>query len=89
MKYLKIKSRLTTTNTNTYSSVEEWIQDHGPCGTNHTNVSAGRLTWESPTSVIRELIYKDAETRAKHQTARTDDRQYITETLETWGARRR
>jgi len=47
----KVSNTLTTTNGNTYANVDEWMRDHGPCGTQSPLVIDGSLTLLNNTTV--------------------------------------
>ena len=63
-------STLTSKNGNTYSTVNEWIAEHGPCGTNHDSVTTGSLTLsEDGASVTRVVVYEAEANKDAHFTA--------------------
>ena len=64
-------STLTSKNSNTYSTVNEWIAEHGPCGTNYDTVTTGSLSLsEDGASVTRVVVYEDEAAKDAHFTAK-------------------
>jgi hypothetical protein len=47
----RVSNTLTTTTGNTYANVEEWVAEHGNCGTLNPLVTSGTLTLLNDTSV--------------------------------------
>ena len=50
-------SVLTSKNSNTYTTSEEWIAEHGPCGTSHENVSNWTINANGTNAVTRVLQF--------------------------------
>lgn len=66
-------STLTSKNSNTYSTVNEWIAEHGPCGTNYDTVTTGSLTLsEDGASVTRVVVYENEAAKDAHFTAKAN-----------------
>lgn len=62
-------SELTSKNSNTYSTVNEWIAEHGPCGTNYDTVTTGSLTLsEDGSTITRVMVYEDENAKDTHFT---------------------
>jgi len=60
-------TRITTTNDKVYSSVEEWIEDHGHCGTTYPELLDSSLVLEDGgKSVMRTLVYLNEDARIDH-----------------------
>lgn len=55
-----VVSRLTTKSEKTFSTVEEWMTEHGPCGLHNPITAGGTMEWETPTTVIRTMIFDSA-----------------------------
>jgi len=63
-------SKLTSKNSNTYTTVNEWIAEHGPCGTNYDTVTTGSLTLaDDGASVTRVIVYENEAAKDAHFTA--------------------
>ena len=54
-----VVSKLTTKSGKTFSTVDEWIEEHGPCGLHNPITAGGTLNLDSPTSVIRTLVFEN------------------------------
>ena len=60
-------TRLSTDDGKVYSSVEQWQEDHGMCGTTYSELLDSSLELEEGgTSVLRTLVYVDEAARTAH-----------------------
>jgi hypothetical protein len=60
-------TRLSTDDGKVYSSVEQWKEDHGMCGTTYPDLLDSSLELEEGgTSVLRTLVYVDEAARNAH-----------------------
>jgi len=59
-------SRLTTTNSNVYTSASQWHTEHGPCGVYNNYVIKGTIECDGTGSVIRTLVYENYQQRQLH-----------------------
>lgn len=78
-------SKLTTKSDATYSNVEEWIEEHGPCGIQNPLVEEGSLELDDTdsSSVIRTLTYTEYDLRQQHEN--DDVKTYVAETISEAG----
>lgn len=68
-----VSAKLTTTTDSTYTTVEEWVAEHGPCGVeNFEFINSGEMTLNDETSVIVTLEYDSEETWQAHRNAYAD-----------------
>jgi len=63
-------STLTTNNSNTYASADEWIAEHGTCGLNNALVINGNIVADGTGTVTRTLVYATRDDRASHVASR-------------------
>jgi len=67
-------STLSSKNGNSYTTVEEWIAEHGPCGTNYPTVTTSSLTLsEDGLSVTRVLSYETEAVKDEHFSAKAGE----------------
>jgi len=60
-------TRLSTDDGKVYSSVEQWKEEHGMCGTTYPDLLDSSLELEEGgTSVLRTLVYVDQASRDEH-----------------------
>lgn len=69
-------STLTSTNSNTYSTSDEWIAEHGKSGLGHEEVDSGTIVADGTNAVTRTLVYADADARARHNSSGNTDASY-------------
>jgi hypothetical protein len=76
-------SRLTTTNSNTYTSASQWHSEHGPCGVYNNYVIKGTIQCDGTGSVIRTLVYDNYSQRQLHsQSKRTVSKSFTQELIQ-------
>lgn len=83
--YTHISKIVTTTDT-IYTSIIDFINEHGECGANHPLVIDSQLELNPDNSVIRTLVYETFDDRETHRNYRESERNYtvtfISETTE-------
>jgi hypothetical protein len=83
--YTHISKIVTTTDT-VYTSINNFIKEHGECGANHPLVIDSQLELNPDNSVTRTLVYASIDDRESHRNYRESERNYtvtfISETTE-------
>lgn len=60
-------TRITTQNDKVYTTIDEWIEDHGHCGTTYPELLDSSLVLEEGgKSVMRTLVYLNEDARVDH-----------------------
>jgi len=76
-----VVSRLTTTTGKTFSTVAEWMAEHGPCGLHNPITAGGSLDLDSPTTAIRTMDFQSIEDWNMLQASKPADRPYTVEPI--------
>ena len=78
---LTVVSRLTTKSNKTFNTVEEWMVEHGPCGLHNPITAGGSIDIDSPTSVIRTMIFEVATDWDILRAGKPSEQPYIVEPI--------